>query len=463
LDAHGPAEAGLAWENDRETFFSQHEPDRLRVLFGPPDDLPLRSTRRGELVRWLYADGYEPVPATMGPPYRGIRVNPYSGSTDSQGMTWYDYEITEPEPFSRVFGPLARYKLYERLDDNRAWGIDFARPRRDTWTYVCEHYAAVQAAYHFDFMRGDMSHVQMRTEGVPEHPNPAFYDLLGTVKTHIQQENHAPHFGYFAETFLAERDVMGYGDEIDHLEASHADTTLGDLQSIHISEPTFLPTFRRYLDFAATRQTIPNFTVMTADKDDPRFDKFYTSGSVLRLFIALGLGDMPSYMGLGFETRDILHGPAPNEHYTKLYVFQETVGEKATQGPYVWGKNGALFADLQRLRAYIDANWAALRGRATRWLLPPPPLPHALPLIAWTQADKPTHVFVANTNTTEPLPRVTLPALELDAPLQLDAPLRLDFSTARHVPAADHALAPHAGRYFLRELAPGEGRVYGVG
>ena len=67
-----------------------------------------------------------------------------------------------------------------------------------------------------------MSHVQMRPEGVPgsidEH-----YDLLRAVKRHIQRG--VPHFGYFAESFLAPKDVMGYGDEVDHLEASEAEVT----------------------------------------------------------------------------------------------------------------------------------------------------------------------------------------------------------------------------------------------
>ena len=41
------------------------------------------------------------------------------------------------------------------------------RPRPAVWQYVCNHYAEVQRRCGFDFMRGDMSHVQMRPEGVP--------------------------------------------------------------------------------------------------------------------------------------------------------------------------------------------------------------------------------------------------------------------------------------------------------
>lgn len=49
---------------------------------------------------------------------------------------------------------------------------------------------------------------------------------------------------------------------------------------------------------------------------------FYLNGNELRHFVALFLTDMPSYMGLGFECRDVHPKPVANEFYTKLFVFQ---------------------------------------------------------------------------------------------------------------------------------------------
>ena len=37
------------------------------------------------------------------------------------------YRITEPEEMSRVFGPLTRYKLYGRKEDNANWEIDLSK------------------------------------------------------------------------------------------------------------------------------------------------------------------------------------------------------------------------------------------------------------------------------------------------------------------------------------------------
>ena len=75
---------------------------------------------------------------------------------------------------------------------------------------------------------------------------------------------------------------MVYGDEVDHLEASAADTTLGDLQSTSVGTPGFLQRFRWYCDLLETRRFAPTFAVITGDKDDPRFDEFYRTGNALR-------------------------------------------------------------------------------------------------------------------------------------------------------------------------------------
>ena len=433
------------------------ETRRMRLLFGEADNPDGREARRNLIIRQLYRYGLEPVPGTMAPPFRGLAVDTRSEAknVDAHGQVWRDFVITCPEAMSRVFGPLGRYKLYASKDDNANWELDFERPRTAVWDYVCHKYFQMQQRYNFDFMRGDMSHVQMRPNGVPSQPD-RFYDILGAVKNYVRAQGIA-WFGYFGETFLAPRDVMGYGEEIDHLEAAEADTTLGDLQSTVVGSAEFLQRFRAYYDLLETRRCTPNFTLMTADKDDPRFDEFYVGGSEVRLFIALFLTQMPSYMGLGFETRDIHFSPAPNEHYTKLYVFQETSGPKATHGPYVWGKNGHLFSAVTRLRRYADALWPAIKDKPVRWLIPPDATAHNK-VIAWTQADMPQFAFIANTDFKQPAGSFGLPAPPvIEPPLVLAA----DFSTiAAGVPAVDQSPRFNGKHYRINRLAPGEGRVY---
>jgi hypothetical protein len=379
-----PEEAGFFYVEMSET-------DRLLILFGSPQEYGQRLERRKYFVQWLYEHGFETVPATMGPPYRGLEVNPSPDACtiDEAGRVWRDYRITQPRVFSRAFGPLARYRLYESHDNNADWQLDFARPVQDSWEYVCRHYADIQATYGFDFMRGDMSHVQMRPDGVPKQPD-AYYDLLGAVKRAIAAR--VPSFGYFAESFLAPPNDMAYGDECDHLEASLADSTLGDLQSEPIFTKKFMRDFTQYRHWLDTRQFAPNFTIMTADKDDPRFDSFYLEGNEVRHFMALFLTDMPSYMGLGFECRDPHPTPAPNEHYTKLYVFHETNGPKSTHGPYVWGQNQRLYKEIVAQKMFSEAIYDQIKYQKIEWIVSPDPTGHTQ-LIVWRVA---SYVFAAN-------------------------------------------------------------------
>ncbi len=452
--------------SDQRALFALDEAERLSLLFGAPGDLYGRTERRVDLVQRLKWFGLEPVPATMGVPFRGIEVDPDPAHTvvDDYGMEWPDLVISEPQLMSRVFSPLARYSFYERLGGDDPWALDFSRPRQHVWDYVCHHYAATRHIGNFDFMRGDMSHVQMRPAGVPDVVD-EHYDILGAVKQHIARTAGAPWFAYFAESFLPARDVFQFGEELDHLEASLADATLGDLQSTVVGDPEYLRRFRRYLDDLATRHTAPAYTVMTADKDDPRFDEFYRGGNEVRLFTALLLPDMPSYMGLGFEIRDVHWEPVENERYTKLFVFRE-MGEsnvhpsKARHGDtFIWGQNDELFERLTRIRLFAESALADIAATTTRWLIPPDATT-LRGLAAWTQdeaslpATASPLVCVANYDLARDSGYFGLPGLPPGTVL------RPVFSTLGEG-QLDERPAHHNGFFHRVEgVAPGEGRVY---
>jgi hypothetical protein len=461
---HGPAIDGDAYPEDVDGLFAMDEDDRLAVLFGGPGDIRGRTDRRIDLITTLKRKGLEPVPATMGVPFRGLVVDPDPDHTvvDDYGMEWPDFLITKPEYMSRVFSPLARFKLYERLDDNADWQIDFAHPRQHVWDYVCTHYSSARHIGNFDFMRGDMSHVQMRPDGVPDVVDD-HYDILAAVKQHIQDTQDAPWFAYFAETFLPARDVFQYGEELDHLEASLADATLGDLQSTVVGSPEFLRRFRRYLDDLATRKVAPSFTIMTADKDDPRFDEFYRAGNEARLFTALLLPDMPSYMGLGFEIRDVHDEPVENERYTKLFVFREH-GEsnvhpsKARHGDrYIWGTNDALFDRITAIRLFAERTLPEIAGTTTTWLIPP----DATGLrgtAVWTQSPVAgaRFVFAVNYDLERPSGYFGIPMLGTGVELVEE------FSTIGGMTDGGTIVTSNGFFHRVENLEAGEGRAYRI-
>lgn len=465
LEEQGSAD-GRALPVDGVSLFALDEAERLRLLFGDPRERSGRIDRRVDLIKHLKQLGLEPVPATMGVPFRGIEIDPDPQHTvvDRYGMEWPDLVMAQPQAMSRVFSPLARYKLYESLDDNVDWQIDFSRPRRHVWEYICGHYAATQHIGDFDFMRGDMSHVQMRPGGVPDEIDD-YYDILAAVKRHIQRAASRPWFAYYAESFLPARDIFQYGEELDHLEASLADATLGDLQSTVVGSPQYLAGFRRYLDDLATRRTAPSYTVMTADKDDPRFDHFYVAGNEARLFTALLLPDMPSYMGLGFEIRDVHLQPVENERYTKLFVFREdgdsnVYPSKARFGDvYVWGRNQELFDRLTELRLFAESVQADIAGTTTRWLLPPDATTRR-GTAAWTQdegtrqAGTSAYVCVVNYDLEHDAGYFGLPGLAPDVIL---TPVFTTLGEGH----LDPTPVTHNGFFHrIETLAPGEGRVY---
>ncbi len=462
LNERGSASDRHTVPTDAGVLFDLPEPERLQLMFGDKGDLFGRIDRRIDLIQRLKWFGLEPVPATMGVPFRGIMVDPDPAHTvvDEYGMEWPDFLITKPEFMSRVFSPLARFKFYERLNDNADWEIDFSSPRPHVWDYVCEHYATTQHVGNFDFMRGDMSHVQMRPAGVPDEVD-EYYDILAAVKTHIQDTAAAPWFGYFAETFLPPRDSFQFGEELDHLEASLADVTLGDMQSTVVGSASYLRRFRRYLDDLATRRTVPAYGVMTADKDDPRFDEFYRAGNEARLFTALLLPDMPSYTGLGFEIRDVHWEPAENERYTKLFVFREhgesnVYPSKARHGDkFIWGQNEELFDRLTALRVYAEdvADW--IEGTTSRWLIPPDATTHR-GIAAWTQAQDPHYVFAVNYDLEKDSGYFGIPGFDDSAVLEAE------FSTTGATPPADMQLTSNGFFHRIENLAPGEGRAYWV-
>lgn len=425
---------------------------RLRILFGLPKDQDHRRYRRIDLIRHLRRLNYEPVPATMAPPFRGIEVDPSPEAykIDENGLEWREFRISRPEGMSRVFGPLTRYKLYSRKDDNSNWEIDFSRPRTQVWDYVKYHYSMFQARYGFDFMRGDMSHVQMRPDGVPHTPD-RYYDLLGSIKKHIQDKQGVRTFGYFAESFLAPPNVMGYGAEEDHLEASFADTTLGNLQSMVVGSDEFLANFRDYLGIADTRTFKPNFTIFTSDKDDPRFDAFYLKGNALRLFIAFFLPDLPSYSALGFYSRDPHPSPAPNEHYTKLFVFQERSGPKATHGPYIWGCNITLFNQLSRLKHFADSFPPIPASIQSDWLIPPDPESTNKCLVWNFSTAGVQYIFLANADLNAPNPPGQI--------IETDKEFRFMFSTD-DIQQPEDNLSVNNNGFLIPQLQPGECQIY---
>lgn len=386
----------------RNVFFNTQIPiltdaQRAEILFGHESNYDGRLYRRLDLMNELVGQGLETLPMTMAPPYRGLHIDASSFTFDDNGNRWYDYKFNEPQPMSRVFGPLTRYKFFETKLDS--WELDFDQPNKSAWSYLSEQYLNVQQRFNFDFMRGDMAHVQPRPTGVPAEEL-AYYDPLLAVKEHINKK--VPHFAFYAETFLAPPDTMGYGNEIEHLEKIKAEATLGDLQSKAVGTSEFITKFLTYLEIANKHSFKPSFTIITGDKDDPRFDEFYQYGNVFRYFIGIFFTSLPSYYSLGFETREQNLSRNKNETYSKLYVFKitdEVEADKVSNGPFIWGNNEDQFREILLLRRLGETIVPEITASSSFILKAPDQQDGTF---IWTQYPDLRYVFVANfSNETE--------------------------------------------------------------
>jgi hypothetical protein len=421
LHRHGTAN-GTPLSYSRNVFFSPEIPiltneQRLEILFGHATDYQGRLRRRIELMQDIVYQGYETLPMAIAPPYRGLHINHEEYILDDKGNRWYSYEFDEPQAMSRVFGPLARYKFYHSKNDNAQWQLDFGNPNKPVWSFLTQKIHECQKTYNFDFMRGDMAHVQPRAEGVPAQVD-EYYDPLRAVKKYIQQQG-VPYFGFFAETFLLEPDSMSYGDELQHLEAIEADSTLGDLQSLRVGSAEYNRKIKTYNHWLKTKKFAPCYTLITADRDDPRYDALYQTGNHLRFFTGLFLTDMPSYMSLGFETRNLHLERGVNEEYTKLYVYEiqdDKEVDKVTRGAFNWGKNFEQFAVFQELRTLAENIWEEISGREVRWLAEPD---ENQKLMVWTLQDHSKFVFVANLDPNNPIDESVLREAIFNHPVSL--------------------------------------------
>jgi hypothetical protein len=150
------------------------------------------------------------------------------------------------------------------------------------------------------------------------------------------------------------------------------------------------------------------FTMITADKDDPRFDIFYLKGKHARYFLGIFFDLLPSYMSLGFEIRNLHDARGQNEEYSKLYVFKindDAERDKVTHGPFKWGQNQALFLEIQTLKLLQEKINADIHGFETKVVAT-----ENSPVFIWEKGD---YTFMVNFNENE--------VLNLPAPYEISA------------------------------------------
>lgn len=395
------------------TFFSDTDTvnlcldkERAEILFGPENFSRLRRERRVLLMNHLKAHGLFTTPVVDIPPYAPAQL----GHMDKNG--WPVFKINDAfnqkeGAFQSIFGSLTPYKLFHLNPDG---SHDTSRPVKPVWDYLAQRYLAFQRAYGFDFMRGDMAHVEPRFR--ENHRNPQsnkaqWYDLFGYILHTIQTQGEAPYFAFLPEALMWAKD-WHQNRPLDHIRNMNSTVALGSLQHVPLGEGhNFANDFKIHMDNGQHIGVPMASSIMTADSDDPHHQHLYgsTHKNMVRLFV--GLFHRPTYLGMGFEMKGN-NWPWPSDS-------QEAMAQQTTHGsmnaargtPYQWGNNPDAYANYTRLRNLLETykhnNDTTLEGylqQAKAYVLELDK--RDTPLMVWTLAPKnkphaPDYVCVANT------------------------------------------------------------------
>jgi hypothetical protein len=114
--------------------------------------------------------------------------------------------------------------------------------------------------------------------------------------------------------------------------------------------------------------------------------------------VGIFLPVLPSYMSLGFECRNPHLERGLNEEYTKLYVFQindDAETDKVTHGPFVWGKNYGLFAEIEKMKLLFETIQKETQFTNFEWISKPSKTNF---MAEWSIGD---YIFVVNFHANE--------------------------------------------------------------
>lgn len=312
--------------NLNENIFDENELLREDVIF--PQNKNSFEIRM-KLRKDIREKGIEPIPVTEHIPLRPILFDKIETSDNEN---WAKFYVPNQDNTSIIIGSNTPYKFYEI--DRNGYPIK-NKINNQVWNYIINKFKTFQSDFNFDFLRADMAHCQLSHAHNEEAKDFETIEFWKQLKKEIQANK--PYFGTFAEAFYGNYYIDGISDMIN----KNFDIVLGDMNYKLLDEnyinyiDDFLNPFREHIPF------YPCISIFTNDSDIEENNKYYASNeeNLLRVFFGLFL-NLPSYMGMGFETRDI--NPKKENNYTNKYV-------KKQKEEYLIGDNKYFFYKFKEL------------------------------------------------------------------------------------------------------------------
>lgn len=306
--------------------FELNEKEREKLIF-PKNANEFK--RRMELRAAIRQAGFEPIPVVEHAPSRPILFDKIE-KKDSEN--WATFKVNNKSQAAKIFGAITPYKLYYL--DNSGY------PRKndylvESWDYFADKINEFQKKYNFDFLRADMAHNQY-SHSHNEEKDEVCPELWAYVKQNVQENK--PYFATIAESFYSPYYIDGILDMIN----KNFDIVLGELNFKNLNKD-YLNKIDDYINpFRENFSFFPCLTTFTNDGDLESHNQFFKSNkqNLIRYFISLFF-NLPSYMGMGFELRDI--NPREFNKFSHYYV-------KNQEKEYEFGCNIVFLNDLNRIR-----------------------------------------------------------------------------------------------------------------
>ena len=308
-----------------ENIFSLSEQERENIIFPEGFD---RFERRMQIRKIIRNNGYEPIPVVEHAPMRPIE---FEKSEHNQNEDWAVFKVKDKAQNAKIIGSITPYKFY-KIKDGYPLKNQFDK---NATNYFINHVYDFQKEYDFDFLRADMAHNQI-SQSHNEDKDMVCPEIWATLKEKIQNEK--PYFATFAESFWGNYYISGIQDMLN----KKFDIVLGNLNFSYLDN-NYTEKINKYLSEYRTKYAFsPCLTVFTNDGDLPCHDSLYTSQEAndCRVFLSLFL-NLPSYMGMGFETRDLTQDC--EQKYSNPYV-------KKQQIDFQFGTNELQFKNISNMR-----------------------------------------------------------------------------------------------------------------
>lgn len=410
LKQYCPAYPLATFPEDKEVFFSDiyGEQRRNEILFGKPNQVKIRHRRIMDLSNFLLKQGYELLEIS---------------------------KIDAVEPLKKSVS-LSQYKLYQGNTEQR--GLSSYHLKKETCDYITKHYQQIQQNYAFDFMKVSISHTTS-TLKTDRNQIRLFNDFAKVVKKDIQSAGNQ-HFAVFTDNYYTDNPP-------NYLNETVYDVIINETKIV-VSKADNSQKNKKSDEVIKKQNSVNSLKISVSNiRRKPN-----TESAELRLFKGIFITDVPSYTYYDEQSSRIAANSfqqgfgnfmsKTNEYFINQYI------KTTKKSP----EDNAL--DIQR---YANKIWETIEGKAVQWLIPPTSKT-GNGIIAWTQKDRPTHIFIANTNKNALCIDVHIPNIKglKNQQLRLDFS-NYDFTNTEEIPINYDSLHYDIGRLFKDEC-----RVYTV-